>query len=384
MTPAPAGAHPPRGPVEGYRGPVQPTAPGPVDWRAAARLAGRVAAPGPVADRDTLVELVADLRAAAATAAAHVVGATGMTPADGRDPAAISRVLVVDRPRWAAANAEMFAVMAAPLATRRDGTPVHVPDAARLAAAAQVGGVLALLSGKVIGQYDPFTADPGQPGRLLLVAPNVLATERQLGVDARDFRLWVALHEQTHALQFAAAPWLSDHLRARSAELLADLADVAPGGEQEDRAALPRLDDLLGALVRALTVGEGGVMSLLTERQRQVFDEVGAVMAVLEGHADVMMDEVGPSVVPSVRAIRRAFERRRDASARATGVDRMVRRVLGMDLKLAQYREGAAFVRSVRGRVGLDGLNAVWSGPQALPTAAEVADPVAWVRRVHG
>lgn len=362
---------------------MQPTAPGPVDWRAAARLAGRVSAPGPVADRATLVELVADLRACAAVAAGHVVDATGMTPADGRDAAAISRVVVVDRPRWAAANAEMFAVMAAPLTTRSDGTAVVVPDAARLAAAAQVGGVLALLSGKVIGQYDPFTAAPGAPGRLLLVAPNVLATQRQLGVDGHDFRLWVALHEQTHALQFATAPWLADHLRARSAELLADLADLAPGAEHE-RPALPRLDDLLGAVVRAVTDGDGGVLSLLTDRQRAVFDEVGAVMALLEGHADVMMDEVGPAVVPTVRVIRRAFERRRDASARAKGLDRLVRRLLGMDLKLAQYRDGAAFVRAVRGRVGLDGLNAVWSDAGALPSAAEISDPLAWVRRVHG
>ncbi|UZN04009.1 zinc-dependent metalloprotease [Cellulomonas sp. S1-8] len=363
---------------------MQPTPRGPVDWRAAARLAGRLAAPGPVADRATLVELVADLRTAATAAAGHVVEATGLTPADGRDPAAISRVVVVDRPRWAAANAEMFAVMAAPLATRRDGTPVEVPDAARLAAAAQVGGVLALLSGKVIGQYDPFTSAPGEPGRLLLVAPNVLATQRQLKVDGRDFRLWVALHEQTHALQFAAAPWLADHLRARSAELMGDLADLAPGGGHDERSALPRLDDVLGALVRAVTDGDGGVLSLLTPRQRKVFDEVGAVMSLLEGHADVMMDEVGPAVVPSVRAIRRAFERRRDESAKATGLDRLVRRLLGMDLKLAQYRDGAAFVRAVRERVGLDGLNAVWSGPQTLPSAAEISDPAAWVRRVHG
>ncbi|ADG73536.1 conserved hypothetical protein [Cellulomonas flavigena DSM 20109] len=363
---------------------MQPTARGPVDWRAAARLAGRVAAPGPVADRATLVDLVGDLRTSAAVAARHVVGATGMTPVDGRDPEAVSRVLVVDRARWAAANAEMFAVMAAPLATRRDGTPVEVPDAARLAAAAQVGGVLALLSGKVLGQYDPFTAAPGEPGRLLLVAPNVLATQRQLGVDGHDFRLWVALHEQTHALQFAAAPWLADHLRARSAELLSDLADLAPGAER-DRSALPHLEDLLGAVVRAVRDdGDVGVLSLLTERQRAVFDEVGAVMALLEGHADVMMDEVGPRVVPTVRSIRKAFERRRDAGARAKGLDRALRRVLGLDLKLAQYRDGAAFVRGVRGQVGLDGLNAVWSGPTSLPSAAEIADPAAWVRRVHG
>lgn len=360
---------------------MQPTAPGLVDWRAAARLAGRIAAPGPVAERAVLTDLVADLRDVAGLAARHVVEATRMVPADGRDPSRMSQVLVVDRPRWAAANVQMFAAVAAPLATRADGSPLDVPEAARLAAAAQVGGVLALLSSKVVGQYDPFTAAPGEPGRLLLVAPNVLAIQRQLGVDGHDFRLWVALHEQTHALQFAAAPWLADHLRARTAELLADLADVAPDGTHPSR---PHLEDVLRAVVRAVSDGDGGVLSLLTDHQRVVFDEVGAVMSLLEGHADVMMDAVGPAVVPTVRAIRRAFERRRDAGAHAKGPDRWVRRVLGLDLKLAQYREGAAFVRAVRGRVGLDGLNAVWAGPGTLPSAAEIAEPLAWVRRVHG
>ncbi|QGQ20375.1 hypothetical protein GC089_15735 [Cellulomonas sp. JZ18] len=369
---------------------MDPATAGPVDWHAAARVAGRLAAPGPTAGRDELAALVAELRTSAGVAARHVVDATGMAPADGRPADVLARVHVVDRPRWAQANAEMFAVMAAPLARRSDGTPVEVPDAARLAAAAQAGGVLALLAGKVLGQFDPFTAGEGEVGRLLLVAPNVLQVERALGVDPHDFRLWVSLHEQTHALQFAAAPWLAAHLRARSAELLSDLADLAPRPDRpRDRAARtagPRLEDLLGALVRAVTgpEGSGGVLQVLTPRQRTVFDEVSAVMALLEGHADVMMDEVGPRVVPSVRSIRRAFERRRDQAARAGGVERVLRRLLGLDLKLAQYRDGAAFVRAVRRTVGPDGFNAVWSGAAALPTAAEVGDPAAWVRRVHG
>ncbi len=367
---------------------MDPATTGPVDWHAAARVAGRLAAPGPVADRAVLEALVAELRTSADVAARHVVDATGMTPADGRRPEDVARVVVVDRPRWARANAEMFAVMAAPLARRSDGSAVEVPDAARLAAAAQAGGVLALLSGKVLGQYDPFTAAPGEPGRLLLVAPNVLQVERALGVDAHDFRLWVSLHEQTHALQFAAAPWLAGHLRERSADLLSDLADLTPrpGAARAERPAGPRLDDLLSAVARGLTgpEGSGGVLHVLSPRQRAVFDEVSGVMALLEGHADVMMDEVGPRVVPSVRAIRRAFERRRDQATRAGGVERVLRRLLGLDLKLAQYRDGAAFVRGVRRRAGADGLNAVWSGPTALPTLAEIGDPAAWVRRVHG
>jgi len=348
------------------------TAEGPVDWELATRIAGRLAAPGPVADRAELTALVEELRDAAARAAVHASAITGLAAADGTAPEQVSTVLVVDRPRWAEANAQVFATMTGPLAGAAPSS------AARSAAAVQVGGVLALLAGKVLGQFDPFTSPDGR-GRLLLVAPNVLHHERRLKVDPSDFRLWVALHEQTHALQFAAAPWLADHVRTRAAELLTDLA--------ADKALVPRVGELLQAVTRAVTGGADdgvGVLDLLSARQRVVFEEVGAVMALLEGHADVAMDEVGPRVVPSVRKIRKAFEARRDEAARSRGVDRVLRRLLGLDTKLAQYRDGAAFVRAVRKDVGLDGLNAVWTSAEHLPVPREIADPRAWVRRVHG
>ncbi|MDQ0372226.1 zinc-dependent metalloprotease [Cellulomonas humilata] len=343
-----------------------------VDWELATRIAGRLAAPGPVADRAELTALVDELRDAAGRAAVHASAITGLSAADGTPPEQVSTVLVVDRPRWAQANAQVFAAMTGPLAGAAPSST------ARAGAAVQVGGVLALLSGKVLGQFDPFTSTDGR-GRLLLVAPNVLHHERRLKVNPSDFRLWVALHEQTHALQFAAAPWLADHLRTRAAELLTDLA--------ADKALVPRVGELLGAVTRAVTGGADdgvGVLDLLSTRQRALFEEVGAVMALLEGHADVAMDEVGPRVVPSVRKIRKAFEARRDEAARSRGVDRVLRRLLGLDTKLAQYRDGAAFVRAVRKDVGLDGLNAVWTSADHLPLPEEIADPRAWVRRVHG
>ncbi|GEK22522.1 zinc-dependent metalloprotease [Cellulomonas xylanilytica] len=345
---------------------------GPVDWELATRIAARLAAPGPVADRAELTALVDELRDAAGRAAVHASAITGLSAADGTPPEQVSTVLVVDRPHWAQANAQVFAAMTGPLAGA-------APSAtARAGAAVQVGGVLALLSGKVLGQFDPFTSRDGH-GRLLLVAPNVLHHERRLKVDPSDFRLWVALHEQTHALQFAAAPWLADHLRSRAGELMTDLA--------ADKALVPRAGELLQAVTRAVMGGADdgvGVLDLLSARQREVFEEVGAVMALLEGHADVAMDEVGPRVVPSVRKIRKAFEARRDEAARSRGMDRVLRRLLGLDTKLAQYRDGAAFVRAVRKDVGLDGLNAVWASAGHLPLPQEIADPRAWVRRVHG
>ena len=183
------------------------TTEGLVDWELATRIAGRLAAPGPVADRAELTALVDELRDAAGRAAVHASAITGLSAVDGRPPEQVSTVLVVDRPRWAQANAEVFAAMTGPLVGAAPSST------ARAGAAVQVGGVLALLSGKVLGQFDPFTSTDGR-GRLLLVAPNVLHHERRLKVNPSDFRLWVALHEQTHALQFAAARvrrWSASH-----------------------------------------------------------------------------------------------------------------------------------------------------------------------------
>ena len=365
-----------------------------VDWDAAATLAGRLAPAGPVADTATLEALVHDLRHAAGTAAEHVAQISGLRPSDGCEPAQVSAVHVVDRPRWAKANTQMFQVLAGGFPSPR------VSAAARYATATEVGAVLGLLASKVIGQFDPYTqlgatepvpaptietpdgqTSPDGPsdvvpgrGRLLLVAPNVLAVERALDVVPADFRLWVALHEQTHALQFAAAPWLSAHLRSRIDTLTTTLV---PDG----RAAA----DLVRRLFAALRdLPDIGLLALLDDDQRAVFDEVSAVMSLIEGHADVMMDEVGTSVVPTVASIRAQFEQRRDDGAGARGPARLIRLLLGLDLKLAQYREGSSFVRAVCRTVGTDGFNAVWTCAETLPTPAEIADPDAWVARVHG
>ncbi|KRD47672.1 hypothetical protein ASE27_02080 [Oerskovia sp. Root918] len=404
-----------------------------VDWSAAAQIAGRVARPGPLASRDELAELVAGLRAAASDAVPHVLRVTRMVPAAlpgsaaapggvaSEEPAELSQVFVVDRPRWARANTEVMASLTDGVAdalTGKDDKPVSATTA--LVGAAQVGAVLAALSSRVLGQFDPYSAAGGSaeraaggsadsaaggsglraaggsadsaadgrpdggapPGRLLLVAPNVLQLERDLDLVPADFRLWVCLHEQTHALQFAAAPWLADHLRARAHDLLVGLSEssrhLADARLREKVATAGRV------VVRAVR-GEGGGVAegLLTQDQKAVLEEVSGVMALLEGHADVMMDAVGRRTVPTVRRIRAQFEARRDGQGSST-LDTVLRRFLGMDAKLAQYRDGAAFVRAVERQVGRDGLNAVWTSPGTLPSAREIAEPGAWVRRVHG
>ncbi|MFC8924079.1 zinc-dependent metalloprotease [Cellulosimicrobium sp. NPDC057127] len=364
-----------------------PGGPSIVDWHAAAQVAGHLARPGPQASRDELADLVDGLREAATTAVPHVLDVTRMTPAGAVRPTALGSVYVVDRARWAQANTEIMAsltdgVAQSLLADGSDREP-HVPQSAALVGAAQLGSVLAVLASRVLGQFDPYSGTTsGGPGRLVLVAPNVLQAERALDLVPDDFRLWVCLHEQTHALQFATAPWLAGHLGGRAHRLLTDLS------ASSRRLAEARVTEKLRTVGRAVLSavrGEGGTLvhGFLTDDERRQLEDVSAVMALLEGHADVAMDAVGPRTVRTVRSIRRRFEARRDGAG-GSGFDVVLRRLLGMDAKIAQYRDGAAFVRAVEKEVGRDGFNAVWAAPENLPTAREIADARAWVRRVHG
>ncbi len=320
-----------------------------LDVDVAAAVGGRLVPPGPTLARAEVAEVVDGLRAAALASVAPVARVTGL------DEAADGPMLVVDRATWVRANAEMARTMLA------EATGQPYPDPERLrdkvagrANGAQLGAVLAALGSRILGQYLPFLAEP----RLLLVAPNVAKIERAMEVDRNDFRLWVCLHEQTHRLQFARAPWLRGHLLAEVGELI---ADEAPAGGRRER---PH------TLVDVVT----------TPGQKAVFERVTAVMSLLEGYADDMMDRVGPDVVPSVRTIRKRFEARRNRG----GWTKALNNALGMDLKLAQYRDGAAFCRHVIGRVGVAGLNVVYDEPAHLPTPAEIADPARWMRRLHG
>jgi coenzyme F420 biosynthesis associated uncharacterized protein len=213
-------------------------------------------------------------------------------------------------------------------------------------------------------------------GRLLLVAPNVVHIERELEVNPRDFRLWVCLHEETHRVQFTAVPWLRDHLRSEIKSFL-DHTDLDPTVMLSQ---LRQVVEQFGRISRGDE--EVSVLDLLqTPAQREILDRLTAVMSLLEGHADVVMDGVGPEVVPSVATIRERFQRRRGGGS---WLDQFLKRILGLDAKLRQYRDGAAFVRAVVADVGQEGFNQIWASPEYLPTRGEISDPRAWVRRVHG
>lgn len=347
-----------------------------VDWEFAASAARRLTLAGPGVPADEAARAVAALRDAARRAHGHVAQTTGLATPDDAPPA-----LVVDRATWIDVNAGSFSRLLDPVlgdAVRRSSRPMPSQTAQLVGSkltGSEVAGLLSFMSTRVLGQYELAPGRPAQAARLLLVAPNIVATERELGVDPADFRLWVCLHEETHRVQFTAVPWLREHMLTRTDDLARELA---PDVDQ----VLTRLKLVATNAPEALRSGGTGIAGLfLTPEQKEHLARTTAVMSLLEGHADVVMDEVGPKVVPSVGKIRALFERRRDG----LGVfDIVVRRLLGLEAKMLQYRNGAAFVRGVVDRVGMDGFNAVWTSPQTLPTPAELADPGAWIARVHG
>jgi coenzyme F420 biosynthesis associated uncharacterized protein len=343
-----------------------------VDWRFAAAVVGWLARSAPPSTEYTRRQVIDDLSSSAKAAEPLVREVTGLG-ADGAVPDA----RIVDRPQWITAATESMRVMTG-------GTDRPSGFVTGRVTGAQTGALLAFVASGILGQYDPFAADSAEDGGcLLLVYPNVIAVERQLRVVPADFRLWVCLHEVTHRVQFTVNPWLSGYMSQALAVLTTESGDDATQviarlvdyvrGRGEDVAAASRS-----------APGSAGILGLLravqSETQRNALDQLLVLGTLLEGHADHVMDAVGPGAVPSVATIRRRFDERRQRSQ--PPLQRLLRALLGIDAKLSQYTRGKAFVDHVVARVGMDRFNVVWSGPQTLPLPAEIEEPQRWIDRV--
>lgn len=366
-----------------------------VDWNLAVATATRLVRPGPEVSRDEARAIVAELRRHAKSSEEHVRSFTRMArPGPEGEQPHDTPVLVVDRAGWIRANVAGFRAVLRPLLEKMQERRAAVPGGAVLGAVGgkvtgvELGMLLSFLASRVLGQYETF-APPSRDlpaavtgGRLLLVAPNVVHVERELEVDPHDFRLWVCLHEETHRTQFTAVPWLRDHIEGEIQSFLEE-TEIDPG------TLLERLREAVQSLVGARPEGEAGeaggghgIVDLVqTPAQREILGRLTAVMSLLEGHADYVMDGVGPDVVPSVAEIREKFQQRRAAGAGR--LDQALRKLLGLDAKLRQYKDGERFVRAVVEETGMDGFNRVWTSPNTLPTKQEIAKPADWIARVH-
>jgi coenzyme F420 biosynthesis associated uncharacterized protein len=227
----------------------------------------------------------------------------------------------------------------------------------------------------VLGQYELVLLDAASPERLLFVAPNLREAAVRLEVDEADLVAWVAFHEVTHAVQFTGVPWLREHMAGLLRRLL-ETVDV-----KVDLGSLLKLDlDDLRALVER--VKEGGLVTVAAGPERMaILDEVQAVMAVIEGHAEHVMDAVGADALSSLDELREALDRRREEKPAPV---RLLEKLLGLELKMRQYQLGKAFVDAVVAEAGIAGLNRVWERPEHLPTLHEIELPEAWLARVAG
>jgi coenzyme F420 biosynthesis associated uncharacterized protein len=279
----------------------------------------------------------------------------------------------MSRGEWVGANLNALQRLLEPLADKMLVPGRSRSEIRRKALGAQIGGLLGYVSRKVLGQYDVFLP-PDDDGLLYFVGPNVIETERRFSLVPRDFRLWIAVHEVTHRVQFGATPWLKSYLK-RHIDRYLDTVQVDSG---EMIAQLRRAVDEVRA--GAEWRGAQGILLLMNDEQRALFATMQAMMALLEGHASFVMNRVAAERVRDLPVMRRALRERR----RAGGVERGFQRAIGFESKLAQYDIGERFVRTVVDSAGMEGFNRVWEREEHLPTLEEIAEPARWVGRVAG
>jgi coenzyme F420 biosynthesis associated uncharacterized protein len=372
-----------------------------IDWGAAQRIGELIAGSPPRGGvRATSIEpLARDF-------AERVSDYTGLEL-----PAKLPALEVVDRPAWIAANLKTMRPLLDPLTARMGGASggsgitgggiaglVTGPlrSASGFLLGAQVGALTGVLSQRVLGQYDLALLDATVEPRLLLLAPNLAQAARNLGVNRDELVLWVSIHEITHAVQFGGAPWLRDHLGGMLKELIDGLQISIAGKGSEDGEDNVRAkdDDGKSAWQRMPKLPDPAELRVLLERARrgemlritlgderwQLVERMQATMSLIEGHAEHTMDAVGAEVLPSLPRLRAALNRRRESRGLPW---RVLERLLGLELKMKQYEVGKRFCDAVVQAEGPRALTRAWSGPEMLPSTAELEAPELWLARTH-
>jgi coenzyme F420 biosynthesis associated uncharacterized protein len=341
-----------------------------IDWILAEKIAGYVAGRG---DAKTPT---ADLNALALESERRVTAYTSLTPSQPLPPAE-----GIGRREWVQTNIKAMRGLLDPVLDRAGEGLGPLRPAVQLAlglvVTTEVGVVLGYLAQRVLGQYELVLLDEGvesNPPRLLFVMPNLGQAVQTFGAQEDEFMTWVALHEVTHAVQFAGVPWLHGHVAGLVRELLKSA---------ELRIDTPRKLHLpSGAEIKrvAAALRNGDLISIFTNQgERDTLDRVQAVMAVIEGHAEHVMDAVAPDLLPSLPQLREALDRRRKSQS---CLSRLLAKLLGLELKMRQYEQGKFFCDAIVRAAGTQALVRVFSEPAALPVLSELNDPSSWLRRV--
>ena len=295
---------------------------------------------------------------------------------------------LIGRGEWAEVNINGMITLLKPLAdrfgSRLSKAPFPVRYAQRAVVSVEVGALLGYVSRRVLGQYDLLVTE-GPPGRkrrhdrsgggaLYFVGRNMVETEQRLGLIPEDFALWVAVHEVTHRFQFAGVPWLRPRFFGLVEEYLNSV-------ELDARSFAKRLAEAGRRLARReIPADEKNPMYLMAStEQRRVLDEIQALMSVVEGHGNFVMDKVGAEVIPSFKRMRRMFQARREQQS---AVQKAFGHVIGLEMKMRQYEVGQRFCESVWARGGASALGQLWVSHDQFPSLAELQEPERWLQRV--
>jgi coenzyme F420 biosynthesis associated uncharacterized protein len=369
-TVAPDSSGVPKAPVGGERAPAKRGASPLIDWLIAEKIAGYVAGKGDAP------RLTVELAPLATDAARRVVDYTRLTPVRELPPPE-----GVGRREWISANLGSMRRMLDPVLVRAGEKlgPLKGPRSLGVSVVStiEVGVVVGFLAQRVLGQYELVLLEEtptDAPPRLLFVLPNLGAAVKALGAPEDEFLTWVTLHEVTHAVQFSGVPWLQPHMASLVSELLHSMELRIEGPR---RMRVPSVAEVRRV---AAAVRRGDIVGIFaSEGERQTIDRVQATMAVIEGHAEHVMDAVAPELLPSLPKLRAALDRRRHSQS---GRARLLAKLLGLEMKMRQYEQGKTFCDEIVRRAGTDALVAVFSAPEALPTIDELTDPVAWLMRM--
>ncbi len=340
--------------------------PGPVNWGLAREIAESVAGPAEPVDPWVAEEFVELTH----TAALRVAAASPL------DAAAAGEVRALDRRSWAAGSVAGFAYLAEPLAAKMaagedGGADPLMQQLGPALVGMQMGSMAGFLSHRVLAGFDVGLPVDGAPPAF--VVPNVAAFTADHGLDPRQTRLWLALHEATHRAELSL-PWARRHLAGLMAAFVDGLRPDATG-LQERLQALQDPEHLQGLLEDPAALS--GLVA--GPESEQALGRLQAFMALLEGYAEWLAGRAAPGLIPEAPRLREAIDRRR---AEPSPGEQMLQRMLGLDLQHHRYRRGTTFCDEVARRWGDDALARLWDGPDALPGPAEIDDPVGWAARV--
>lgn len=298
---------------------------GPIDWQAVAEAAKESTDPGDLtisaAEQEGYTTDVRDAR-------------DRVREVGGLDFDLPATVEIQNRHHWIDANVATFERVMAPIEQQAE----YIPGVARVVNTGSMAFALSFLGNNVLGQYDPLLLADNDDHALYFVRPNIQRVADQLGVEGDRFRRWIAFHEVTHAAEFGAAPWLSDHMEETMEETVEKLSSGAL-----DRSSLGELD---------------------------------TTMTAVEGYAELLMDRAFDDEYDDLR--RKVDERRKGRGP----VAQLVRRFLGLGMKRQQYERGKAFFDEVADMRGVAATGRVWDSPATLPTDDEIETPRLWVERV--